>query len=642
MIQSSLVEEQNNCFNEEQNSCFNQQIANDKLNALCPIISKYKERQANYKRIVSSVVAKLDSLQNLTEEVFLKIGENLPAIHEDLRGLGNEIENLLEYFSKESGLITNGGKESSGDLDRLNHASEYLIKMASEQGDAFVKMSEMMKRIDNIRSSTEGIREFAVEMEMLSLNAAIVAIKAGESGRTLNPITAELKKMANTSISLIDEIVETSRQLTEKYNLFQELSEKQAYSCKTDAEKISRGLTVNYKVLQNTILMLVDRLQKILEVVKGSKQPIDIIMNTLQVQDILKQCTDHVRLSLEKASSRVDEISGDVQITSIQPDQIFDIISFQEKVPQLCVQLLDDIDERLKDSISDLKGGFGKINDLLQSVSAYSEGKDSSTVNDSLLQEIDHSFKDVEDIVMQTAVMIQNSAQSWDKLWSTALGLETMLEILEKQFTRLRKLTNFHFINIPIKIEVARSADLSKDGELAERVEGLAGYISNEMRQAHRGIMEDYHFLNQMVASMSKYKLDIERDLDAIALNIDELLSNFYRAKEKVKTTFASMCTHVSRLAQLTQVGLDDLERINSLIERNRELKEGFKDLSEMVGDIRDMVASAVGNVDWQLHDGSLRDIVDRFTVLAHKQIAEDLYNLNVEGGSKEGDVVLF
>jgi len=607
------------------------------------VVDQYKNKLAEYNKIVAATDVKLGRLQDFTEEVFLKIGEKLPAINAALRNTDSEANHLLAYFKKESGLLIEEKEEAVSDLTKLNRASGYLIKVVNDQGDAFLQMSDMMKRIENIKNSIESIRDFSAEMEMLSLNAAIVAIKAGDSGRTLNPITVELKKMANSAILLIDEIVDTSEQLAEKYSLFEEISETQAKSCKSDVEKTSETLSERYNNLQVSILGLVERLEQVTAVVNDSRQPINNIMNTLQVQDILKQCTDHVRLSLKEAGSEMTSDSDITTPSSIKIEHLLDAIEFQEKVPLLCVQLLDDIDERLRDSIEGLEGGFGTINNLLQAITVCSVDQTSMTsIDNSSLDNIEESFRGVENVVVETAVMIQNAANSWEQLWSTAVGLETMLETLERQFRQLKKLTNFHLINIPIKIEVARSVGLSKDGELSQRVEGLAEYISTEMRQSHKAILQDYQFLSQMVVSMNKHKKDVEANLESIAFDIDELLGNFSKAKGQVRTTLACVCDHINELAKLVQTSLSDLDRINSLIDENSVLKEDFRILVDMACHARESVMSAIGAGDWELHDGRLKDIVNKFTVLAHKKIAGDLYDVDVEEGNREGELILF
>jgi len=595
-----------------------------------------------YQEVITTITNNLDEVQDLTEEVFVNIGKKLPDINHSLSGVEGEAKGLLEYFGRESVLLGGGKVNTDSDLEKLNRASMYLIKVAKEQGDAFLQMSEMMKRIDNIKSAVESIREFSAEMEMLSLNAAIVAIKAGDAGRTLNPITVELKKMANSAMSLIDEIVKTSDELAEKYNLFQELTEKQVEDCRRDAETTGRDLSGRYEILQHGISGLSDWLNKSVAIVSESKEPINTIMNTLQVQDILKQCTDHVRLSLKEAGAGAEDSEG-VSGRS-EYEHVLDTIEFQERIPQLCVQLLDDIDSRLDQSIDTLKCEFEAIGNLMQNLTFCASAVETEPGNGSgsFLSELEESFKGIEGVIIDTAGMLQNTANSWEKLWSTAVSLELMLETLENQFRQLKRLTSFHLINIPIKIEVARNTGLSKDGELSERVEGLAEYISTEMRRAHKDILSDHYFLGQMVESMGKHKSDVEANMEAIAEDIENLLDSFSKAKDQVKVTSNALCSHVSDLAELVQDSLHGLNDIKGLINKNRELKEDFRKLAEITGAMKQTASSIAGGVNWELHDSRLRDIIDKFTVLSHKKIAGGLYDLEIEDGAREGELILF
>lgn len=627
-----------NCLTEEREHDPIQHVDVQNMSLTSLAIDQYRIRLTDYGKIVASIDQKLDHLQELTEEIFLKIGDKLPSINQSLHRVDSEANGLLGYFERESGFLGNDRGESS-DLYKLNQASKYLIKVADDQGDAFLKMSEMMKRISHVKDSIESIREFSVEMEMLSLNAAIVAIKAGDAGRTLNPITIELKKMANSAISLIDDIVNNSEQLTEKYRLFQELSETQAKSCKVDAGNISVSLTEKYKNMQVSVLDLVERINQIIMMIGRTRVPIGNVMNMLQVQDIVKQCTDHVRISLNESLYDVRSSMGGPIENSFE--QILDGITYHEKVPLLCIQLLDDIDARLHDSLNSLTSEFIALRGLLRTGTCEHRGG-TGVLTTEYLSETEEGFNDIEKVVMETAIMIQKAADGWEQLWSTAVSLESTFEAMEKQFVLLKKSTNFHLINIPIKIEVARNNDLSKDGELSERVEGLAEYISTEMKRAHKEIVQDYQFLDQMVDSMNRHKKNVEEDLNTLAYGIDDLLQNFFRAKEQVKATFSFVCDHAIELGELIQASLNDLDNINQLVLQNSKIKEELEKLAFMATEAKVSIQSALGLDSWELRDEKLKTTIDKFTVLGHKKIAESLYDISVEDGNQEGEIILF
>lgn len=604
-----------------------------------PILAAYEGMLGEYKAIVMTAGEKLVGLQGLTETAFMKIGVNLPEINTALRTTEVEAHSLSEYFKRESGLLSREGGAKSSDLSRLRHAADYLVKVIGEQGAAFEKMSEMMKRIENLKGSIESIRDFAAEIEMLSLNAAIVAIKAGDEGRALNPITNELKKMANVAIELTDEIVVTSEKLTEKYNIFQEISREQTASCSSDVQNISGNLTLKHEGLQASIVKLVTRLDGINGAVNQSLQSIRDIMSELQVQDIVTQCTDHVRKSLEDATNGGYGQADDARAAS--SEDLLDTMIFQESVPLLCVQLLDDIDQRLDATVRALESQFKGMQQLLHDAKVVNQGGRGDS-SDQSLSDVDEAFREVEDVVMGTASMMQNAASSWEQLWSTAVGLSEMLEILERQFKHLKRATNFHLINIPIKIEVARSSGLAKDGELSQRVDGLADYISNEMKESRRAISQDCDFLKKLADSMGKHRANVESSLGAITGDIDDLLSSFSRSNAHVTSTFSLLSEHGSRLQDLIEESLEDLRRVHALVDQNGDLKADFQKLALMAGKAKEMVLSKSDLKDWQAKNSRLQDTIEKFTVLAHKKIAGDMCDVDYEHGEQEGELIIF
>jgi hypothetical protein len=603
--------------------------------ALKALVLDYANSLSRYKATVADADKKLGMLQRLTEDIFLKIGDKLPDISSSLTDSENEARRLLDYFKEQSGFFTHNTEDYNSDLAKLNIASSYLLTTVEEQGKAFEQMSGMMARIENIKQSIESVRDFSVEMETLSINAAIIAIKAGDEGRSLNPITAELNKMANAAIHLIDEITSTAVTLTEKYNSFQELSDNQVILCKEAVEKTNAQVSSRYKVLQKNLSNLTKWLDDMLDSLVRSKNPICNIMNELQVQDLVKQCTDHVRISLETA--------GAESVSDSDPNRYYDAVYFQEKVPLLCVELLDDIDDRLGNSINGLSMELESIDSISNEVLSSNSNKNKSNNSDGDLQnDLDNSFDMVRSVALDMATVMQNISNSWDELLATTVELENTLTLINEQFARLKKITNFHLINIPIKIEVARNTWIEQESDITGRVEGLADFIESELKRSQATIAADCKFLNQMSQMIGKRKENISVQLDVIARDVEALIDNFMLAKKEVNNTFHYVNEHMTHLSDVVHGSLRDLETMQGLIGQNKEIKSDLKTLAGMASDAREAVELRLNRSDWEIRDSKLSDIVEKFTTLAHKKIAENICEMSIEGGNMEGDIVLF
>jgi hypothetical protein len=61
-----------------------------------------------------------------------------------------------------------------------------------------------------------------------------------------------------------------------------------------------------------------------------------------------------------------------------------------------------------------------------------------------------------------------------------------------------------------------------------------------------------------------------------------------------------------------------------------------------MASKTKETMLSTVDRDDRGVCDSRLQDIIAKFTVLAHKKIAGDMYDVNVEHGEQEGEFILF
>jgi hypothetical protein len=599
------------------------------------IINNYRNVISKYRRSLQDADKKLISLQNFTEDIFMKIGIKLPAIVNELNASEDQANQLLDYFKHESGFLLNTADIYGGDLARLKNASEYLIETVKRQDEAFAEMNTMMQRIEHIKKSIESVRAFSVEMEMLSINATIVAIKAGDAGRTLNPITAELNKMANATIANIDSIVNTSNILSEHYDSYQILSKNQESLCRNAIENTNRLMSVEFKAFSDNISALCNRLEQTIGILGRSREPVGGIMSGLQVQDIVKQCTDHVRNSLKRA--------GKAEIPGEDPEQFLDVLYFQEKVPMLCIRLLGDINTRLAESTNNLFENLSTIDVITKEIASSANADAGQDANENIIEiGTEKSFDHIQIIAVGMAKVVSDISSSWEQLWSTLVGLENLLKSLEEQLMHLKKVTNFHLVNIPIKIEVARNSSLEKDSDLSKRVDSLSEYIATEMKNARKTLARDYDFLAKMLETIGKRKNEMEMSIELIASDIEKMLDNFTEARRKAEKTFVYIRSRMADMSGLAAATAKDLDMIRELIEQNEDIQNDFGTLANLIAGIREETMSVVGEYDWTLRDSSLKEIVEKFTLLSHKQIAGSICDIEVEDGNQEGELILF
>jgi hypothetical protein len=81
---------------------------------------------------------------------------------------------------------------------------------------------------------------------------------------------------------------------------------------------------------------------------------------------------------------------------------------------------------------------------------------------------------------------------------------------------------------------------------------------------------------------------------------------------------------------------------VSNLADESAGLENELRELVEDARQAKSSLLAVIDKGDWQIHDNRLNDIVEKFTVLSHKKIAESLYEVAVEDGNHEGELILF
>ncbi|GBF23311.1 methyl-accepting chemotaxis protein WspA [Candidatus Gastranaerophilus sp. (ex Termes propinquus)] len=88
------------------------------------------------------------------------------------------------------------------------------VKVKTIMEDIVIKMADVTAAIQNCKKMTSDIEKIAMQINIISLNASIEAVRAGEHGKAFETVAGEIRKLANSSRASVEDSEKTSSEAT--------------------------------------------------------------------------------------------------------------------------------------------------------------------------------------------------------------------------------------------------------------------------------------------------------------------------------------------------------------------------------------------------------------------------------------------
>lgn len=300
---------------------------NKKLN----VVTDTREVMEQFSEAISQIARGAQEQANHVNQASLAIGEMAGSIQE----VAASAQSVLEAATDTSNVARDGEEAVDSTIDGMERIKNTVYESAvkiKELGDRSQKIGEIVQVIDDIAEQTN----------LLALNAAIEAARAGEHGKGFAVVADEVRKLAERSGKATKEIAELILDIQEGTGNAVEAMEYGTQEVE-EGVKLAHNAGTALEAIMKTVELTLGQIKLISEAAQkmseNSNEVVTTIDNVAAITEENSASTQEMAAGTDNAVAQIESISDDTRASTEHSEDMS--VSIEASVEEMAASTQD-------------------------------------------------------------------------------------------------------------------------------------------------------------------------------------------------------------------------------------------------------------------------------------------------------------